>query len=126
MQTIIYIGSHRKHMTVVFKLLKELDINVRYIKSAHELTENDRFLKKASLVLVDMAYVRHDAPAIVKKLRTLCGRLTRIVMMAEYSYMAMALAVHAGFDEFIARPVNKEEVQALLHGKKNKLNQKGI
>jgi len=113
-------------MTVVFKLLKELDINVRYIKSAHELTENDRFLKKASLVLVDMAYVRHDAPAIVKKLRTLCGRLTRIVMMAEYSYMAMALAVHAGFDEFIARPVNKEEVQALLHGKKNKLNQKGI
>ena len=124
MQTVIYIGIHKKHIRAVFQLLKEDRFKVRCINILNELPENNPFLKKAPLVLVDMAYVHHDAPGTVQKLRGLCGQTTRIVMMAEYSFMAMALAVHAGFDEFISRPVGKEEVLALLDGEKSIVNKK--
>lgn len=101
----------------LMRTLRSDEFNVHHVLEVEELLQKCITDKNIDLMLLDINFSGHDSAHLVKQLRCLCNERTRIILVGEYTFMAMSLAVHAGFDEFIARPIGEDAVRALLKGK---------
>lgn len=117
MQTILFAGNETATIENLMLSLKSDAFRVYHVQEVDELLRKCITDKNIDLMFLDINFSGHESARLVKQLRSLCNPRTRIVLVGEYTFMAMSLAVCAGFDEFIARPFGREEIEALLKGK---------
>jgi len=117
MQTILFAGKETASIQNLIHTLRSDAFTVYHVQEVEELLQKCITDKNIALMLLDINFSGHESAQLVKQLRSLCNPHTRIVMVGEYTFMAMTLAVRAGFDEFMARPFEKEAIEALLKGK---------
>jgi CheY-like chemotaxis protein len=116
MQTILFAGMESASIKSLMSDLRSDKFTVHQVIEVEELLLKCTTNNKIDLMMLDINFSGHESARLVKQLRSLCCTKTCIVLVGEYTFMAMSLAVYAGFDEFISRPIGKEAVMALLNG----------
>jgi DNA-binding NtrC family response regulator len=111
--TILTIGSEKSRSKKLHNELVEEGHIVVHNYSMNEAKRFCLFHKKISLIIIEKLPDGFDDRHLVTQLREVCGQ-AKILLAAPFSLDALQQACAAGFDEFLAMPVSKQQISAVL------------
>lgn len=119
---VVIAGNSEEFCDYISKMLINRDIQVVRTTSTIELKRVVQ-LFVVDLMLFSMDFANEYTAELLKELRKSARGDLKIILVANFSLMAMKFSLSAGFDDFAALPIGEEEIIALL---KSSLDHHGI
>ena len=84
------------------------------VNSCHELLKYTQDYPSIDTILVDGENQTEDFKHIIQKIQSYLKTKPLLIFTSRFHLGALASAVSSGFDEFLAKPISKEALCALL------------
>lgn len=110
---VVITGNSEEFCGNISKMLINRDIQVVRTTSTIELKRVVQ-LYKVDLMLFSMDFANEHTAELLKELRKSARGGIKIILVANFSLMAMKFSLSAGFDDFAALPIGEEEIIALM------------
>lgn len=115
---VIVIDGDAQHAEKVHTFLQSAGYGVKSADSIGSLFKTRNDAENIVAVLFDHQGDNENIKQNIKKLKEEFGSETLMVLMHKFCVDALRAAVLAGFNEFLAKPVGKDELLSLLKRKK--------
>lgn len=100
-------------------VLRQDDIAVNYVIDRSELIDALQDKQAVDAVIVDGDMIAESLHELVAAIRRQYTKAPLLILASNFRMSAMAYALQAGFDEFMAKPVGNEELITLVKHKTN-------
>jgi FixJ family two-component response regulator len=112
--TVIYLGKDDPDTGRLFSLQEFDELNIFQTENTTDLLPYLAGDLQALLVLVDLDLMMNLNYSHAASLFAAGNCAPMIVLIGQFSTKAMKLAMQAGFDEFVSKPLDKEVLMGLL------------
>ena len=114
MDTVIYLGEEYQSLGQLFTCQELNEMNFLQTKNTNDLLQYLTGELEALMVLVDLDFMIHQNYSHAASLFAAGNCSPMKVLLGKFSTKALELAIQAGFDEFVSKPLDKEVLLALL------------
>ena len=112
---VLIVDDNNLNLKIVDRILNTYELEVVAFNSAHEVLEHINQGEKYDLLLVDDMMPKMTGTQMMKNLKATGYPVPMVVLTANVMSGERERYIKEGFDDYLAKPVNKEELDRVLY-----------